>query len=862
MNKKMVFYEVNPKYFKDYSGDGHGDLRGLSNKMDYFKYLGVDALILPNILSAYSDDAIQDYTKIAKSYGTISDLQRAISIAKTNKIKIIVELNIGSIKETHKWFKNALEENVSFEEIVDFKNNKEENINKEEKYKYTNKTKSYYVINEKTQEVSLNWANEETMRKFIEVVKFWNDLGVNGFTFTNFEQINYRGTEGEIMSSDTLKTLRQLYISIKEINDNIMIIGKSNVLNYKDAKRFTLGATKVFDYTKLTTTSMLGTSKQYGNDQVGRFSQFALAKDLKASVGSNNNIVSFGSDKTGRITSRWGDEGQYNAESAKALGMLLLTTSSSSSIFYADELGAKNIGLNHLDDFQDATLHERKRALSDKKIKETKFMDAQVLQNPINTKSLMAWNKEKNGGFSHNEKTITPVSSSYKQINVELQYNDKTSPLNFYKKLINLSRTSTFKDVFNFGSYKISNQFGAGVIHVIRKFKDKEIHIMVNLSNKPKYIIPPKMGGKVHLSTYGYKTYPELPKLLDQFEGILITKDTDEFIKQQKTQIIEAAKLEQAKTREIELLEKAKNKELQIKIKDQQKIEKQKELDKKKAQEIKLKEKEQKKKLLIKEKLLAAKEEEKARKAQQKAADAKAKKLEKELVEKTREKERNMHHDQLQKKRHEELKNIQKFIDQEEVKKEKEHKLAIERKKESLKDKEIAKKLKESEKKHLEQSKILSKEKKEKELGKTKTFSFKNPLKNFIDNTKSNFENKNKDSIKEDKESQKTKTFSFKNPFKSDGDNKEKEIVKEDKESQKTKTFSFKNPFKSGDNKEKEIVKEDKESQKTKTFSFKNPFKKTIENERKNSIPTKTIETPKEEKLSDEEIKELEDFLK
>ena len=573
MNKKIFFYEVEPKFFRDSTGNGCGDLKGLADKFDYFKFLGVDMINLPNLLSAYSDDTEQGFRAVSKTYGSIDDLKKVIELSRKHGIKISVEINIGTIKDTHKWFKNASDQEFSFKDIVDFKPEINSDITEGE-YKYNEKTKSYYLINERTQEVVLNWTSEETVKKFIEVIKFWYELGIEGFVFTNFEQINYGSTDGELMTDETLRQLRKFYQSIKEINGDITVIGKSSKLDEWAAKEFTKGERQVFDYTQLTAISLLGTSKQFGNDKIGKFTQGSLVKKISRLVDTNKNILTFGSSEVGRITSRWGDANQYHAESAKAIALLLLTTSGSSSIYYGDELGMKNIGLTNLDDFQDITIHERKRALANQKVSEKEFMAAQILQNPINARGLMAWNTDKNGGFSDSNETISPVSEQFKQINVEAQFMNKYSPLNFYREVIKLSKLSKYKNIFNDGTYKISSQkLGLGVIQIIRKYKDQEIHILINFSNKEKNVTCPRTGGMILLSTYGQKRYSELPKSLLPFEGIVIARGYEEQVsKPTLTSVHESTQAQKEREPILKQNETVKQNEVNASIEEKQEI--------------------------------------------------------------------------------------------------------------------------------------------------------------------------------------------------------------------------------------------------------------------------------------------------
>jgi glycosidase len=109
-----------------------------------------------------------------------------------------------------------------------------------------------------------------------------------------------------------------------------------------------------------------------------------------------------------------------------------------------------------LDDFQDETLHQRKKVLIKQNIKEDDFMDAQIKQNPINSRSLMQWNVNKNGGFSETEKTISPVSESFQEINVKNQFKDSSSVLYFYKTLIESAKSSNQKDFITNAKTKVS----------------------------------------------------------------------------------------------------------------------------------------------------------------------------------------------------------------------------------------------------------------------------------------------------------------------------------------------------------------------------------------------------------------------
>lgn len=541
--KKLSLYELNPRYFKDSTGNGVGDLAGLANNFEYFDYLGVDGIILKDVISSDVESKFPKFTEVANDLGTLNDLKRVTEKAKKFKKGIFIELKIGSLKQNHQWIQRAIEDPTDeFEGIVELH---KEKTNEELEYKRTvGKTREFYVVDSKTQEIPLNWRSENVINKFVEVIRFWKELGVNGFVFKDFEYVA-NVEKNNPMNEATLKELRKFYRAVKEINDNIVIIGKTDLLPMNSAKQYTFGATQVFDYFMTTETSLLGTDNNLTIDRIGKFKVKDLKKVLKTFGSETSNILSFGSERTGRILSRWGNDGQYSKESSKALGMALLLNKSSSSIYYGDEIGTPNIGLTHLDDFQDKTLETRRKNALGHKVDEKEFMDAQVLQNPINSRSLMAWNDNKNGGFSTAEKPITPASIWYKEVNVKFQYEDQDSSLQFFKALNKLITKSSYAKIFEKGEYKVSSLV-SGVLQITFNHEDKQIRAYINLTDAVKPVFF-NSKGKVILSNYSHKDYALLPKKLDAYEGVVV------YFKEPKV-VVKPTRVEITKTEEVEII--------------------------------------------------------------------------------------------------------------------------------------------------------------------------------------------------------------------------------------------------------------------------------------------------------------------
>lgn len=638
---KISLYELNVKTFKDNTGNGTGDLKGLANKFDYFEFLGVDGIVLQDIITTdHKEGKLESFTQVNPQIGDVNELILVISKAKKHNKKLLMELNLGSISKNNKWFRNAIEEQTAeFKNMLHISNQKIES--EEFKSEYNEEAKSYYLMDEKTQEVPLNWQSNTVIAGFVDVIKFWTNLGINGFVFKNFEYVGETNRQHK-MSEATLKELRKFYLAIKEVDDRVMVIGKSNIVSHKETDEYTDGPMKVFDYFQATDISRLGLHEKYGTDVIGSFKPRQLYKALKTYAKNPANIVSFGSNTVGRFISRWGDEGQYNQESAKAFGMLQLLHPASSSIYYADELGAKNIQLTHLDNFQDADLENRKKWALEHKILEKEFMDAQVLQNPINARSLMLWNSDKNAGFSVAEKTITPVSAGYQEQNVEVQFADENSVLNFYKELNRVISSSSYAKVIREGEFKISSMV-PGVIKYDYVLNNKEVVVYVNITDSIKPIKKIK-AGKVAISSIAGKDYPENPSKLDAYEAILISKNTDEYIKETQQIKLKAqrAKIQEEREKAAAVAAKEAEKELEKLEKAKAKEKAKAEAEKEKTREIKLAEKEKTRemKLAEKEEKLAAKEAAKQEKLAEKTREMELREAEKEAEKEARELEK------------------------------------------------------------------------------------------------------------------------------------------------------------------------------------------------------------------------------
>ncbi|MEM7738893.1 MAG: maltose alpha-D-glucosyltransferase [Deinococcota bacterium] len=228
--KDAVLYELYVRAYRDSDGDGHGDLRGVVEKLDYVKSLGVDAIwLLPLMPSPLRDDGydVSDFYSIHENYGNLDDFNVLVREAHTRSLKVIVELIMNHTSSEHPWF----------QESRSSKDNPKRNwyvwSDSDEKYAGTrvifvdtegsNWTKDeltgeYYWHRFFSHQPDLNYDNPEVQAEMKKVVKFWIDLGVDGFRMDAIPYLFEReGTNNENIAEthDFLKELRSYVDSLK-----------------------------------------------------------------------------------------------------------------------------------------------------------------------------------------------------------------------------------------------------------------------------------------------------------------------------------------------------------------------------------------------------------------------------------------------------------------------------------------------------------------------------------------------------------------------------------------------------------------------------------------------------------------------
>jgi maltose alpha-D-glucosyltransferase/alpha-amylase len=191
--KDAVFYEINVRAFYDGNGDGHGDLKGLTQKLDYLHDLGVDCIwLMPIYRSPLRDDGydISDYYNIAETFGTVEDFKTLLEEAHKRNMRVIMDLVLNHTSDEHPWFKAArADRNSPYRNYYVW-------TDTDQKYKdariifldtepsnwtWDEATGQYYWHRFYASQPDLNFDNPEVQEEMFNVARFWLEAGIDGF---------------------------------------------------------------------------------------------------------------------------------------------------------------------------------------------------------------------------------------------------------------------------------------------------------------------------------------------------------------------------------------------------------------------------------------------------------------------------------------------------------------------------------------------------------------------------------------------------------------------------------------------------------------------------------------------------------
>jgi alpha-glucosidase len=482
-----AIYQIYPRSFLDADGDGIGDLRGITAKLDYLQDLGVDAIwlapIYPSPMVDFGYD-VADYTAVHPAFGTMADFDRLIESAHARRIRVILDLVAANSSDEHPWFRESRSSRSSLKRdwyiwrdpapgggvpnnwLSEFGG---------PAWEFDAVTGQYYLHTFHRRQPDLNWRNPDVQETMLDVMRFWFDRGVNGFrvdvmwhlvkdaAFRNnplnplydgshpYRQLIPQYTEDQPEVHDVVAMMR----SVADEYEERVIIGEvylpvRQLVSYYGVDG--RGAHLPFNFQLLTEPWQARRIERV----IEEYERLLPAHAWPNWVLSNHDVR--------RVATRVGQD------QARIAAMLLLTLRGTPTVYYGDELGMENAPLP-----------------------EGQMQDPKAANMPgfglgrDGSRTPMQWSRAPHAGFTTGEPWL-PIAKDAATRNVESEQASETSMLSFTKRLLALRRTER---ALSTGAYRTIPASG-NLLAYLREGDGRRFLVALNLGAERATLVPPK----------------------------------------------------------------------------------------------------------------------------------------------------------------------------------------------------------------------------------------------------------------------------------------------------------------------------------------------------------------------------------
>ncbi|MGT2722147.1 alpha,alpha-phosphotrehalase [Streptococcus porcinus] len=517
IDKRKVVYQIYPKSYKDTTGNGVGDLKGIIEKLPYLKELGVDMVWLnPFYPSPQRDNGydVADYTAVNPDFGTMTDFEEMIAVGKSLGIEFMLDMVLNHCSTEHEWFQKALAGDKYYQDFFILRDKPTDWVSKfgGNAWAPFGDTGKYYLHLFDITQADLNWRNPNVRAELFKVVNFWRDKGVKGF---RFDVINLIGKDDEIVdcpvndgkpaytdrpiTHDYLKMLNNA--SFGE-DDSFMTVGEmsattiENCILYTAPGREELSMAFNFHHLKV----------DYADGQkwtIMDFDFIALRNLFHSwgegmSEGDGWNALFYNNHDQPRALNRFVDVNNFRDEGATMLAASIHLSRGTPYIYMGEEIGMVDPDYRSMSDYVDIESKNAYRTMLDEgKTPEQAFAIIKA-KSRDNSRTPMQWDASENAGFT----TGTPwlkVGHSYQEINVEKEKKGKIFP--FYQKLIKLRKELP---IIAEGTYKAALRDSEQVYAFERELDNQSLLVLNNFFAKEVSVKLPEsyQNGQILISNY------------------------------------------------------------------------------------------------------------------------------------------------------------------------------------------------------------------------------------------------------------------------------------------------------------------------------------------------------------------------
>ena len=520
--KNKVVYQVYLKSFCDSNGDGEGDLKGITSKLDYLQELGVELLwSTPFFPSPQRDNGydVSDYCAVDPRFGTMEELEELIAEADKRNIGLMFDMVFNHTSTEHEWFQKALAGDEKYQNYYIFKDGAPDKIptNWAAKFggpawEYVPSLGKWYLHLFDVTQADLNWENPELRQEIYGMMNRWLDRGVDGFRMDVISllakdpQLPDGKGSGYMFSPEYFAFQLRLHDYLREMRRecfdgrDCMCVGETSFVTTQNAGSVVDDGRELdmlfqFDVMDMDSGETKWDARPF---DLMRFKQIISA--WQAAIGWNT--LFWGNHDQPRLVSRFGctRTETLRRRSATCLATAMYLLRGTPFLYQGEEIGMTNCPFPDISELRDVESLNLLRQAAESGRMDWAWRGVRS-KGRDNARTPMQWDASPNGGFTGGAPWIM-VNPNVQEINVAAALRDPDSVLHYYRALLALRRE---RDVLRYGDFSLLLHEHPQVFAYARTFEGQQIRIYCNFTDRDAPLPEALCKEKVLLTNVNYE---------------------------------------------------------------------------------------------------------------------------------------------------------------------------------------------------------------------------------------------------------------------------------------------------------------------------------------------------------------------
>ena len=539
--KEGILYQIYPQSFKDTDGDGFGDFKGVIEKLDYIKSLGITMVWMnPFFESPLVDNGydVADYREIHPRYGNLEDFKTMLDGFHQRDIKFVLDVVVNHSSVEHEWFQesrssrdNPYRNYYHWWPAEDGEPPYRHSLfDPEGAWEFDSLSNAYYLHTFAEEQPDLNWENPKLRQEVYDIMKYWAEMGVDGFRMDAFQFASKDTTWPEFPEGHEKDFIKwygmrpQLHDYLKEMNREV--IAKYDVFavaegagstfddahDLVDADREELQMAYHFE-----TVDMSRTPDGYSLAQFKEvFTRWDEAFSEKGWIS-----IFLSNHDNARLVNRFGNpDPTFRTPSTQMLNTFLMSMRGTPYTYYGDEIGMTNIDMPNIEEYVDVEAKGKYQTALNKGENMEEFMKVLNYSSRENGRTPMQWDDSPNAGFT-NGTPWKKVNPNYTEINVEAQDKDPNSILNHFREMTSVRKNNP---VLVYGKYELIQKDHPDIYAFTRSDESQKVMVLLNFSanNSSIDLEETSKFGQQLINNYDTLTINEKTVILEPYQAIVV----------------------------------------------------------------------------------------------------------------------------------------------------------------------------------------------------------------------------------------------------------------------------------------------------------------------------------------------------